>query len=718
MTGRRPALAEPVVASHAPARHGACLSAAGVVAVVAALLASVPGRAVADEPMSVPPSTLETRALGALEMRTAALLLSDQQGGGLAGAVSWTMVPSDGAVDVSEDAGRVHLVVDLDGGSLVRDPAPGRLSVGLYGYVLTVRGAVVAHLAEGVVVDDAATVHAIRAGGLKLLSRIDLPPGSYVLRLLVREHEQDLLMLRSVDVRVPAAGAAEAQVFPPLVPEDAGDWVIARRAGPVEPGLVPEGMVAAALPVISASEGVDLVAVVAGPVNVASLRARVLDLQGSVVGEPALTVRNTAAHGTDGGVRALHGTLAPLQVPAGPYRLRLEVAGSDSAVGQAGGAEELEILVTDEDVKGPWTHLADRALSPSRAVREVGAAREAAGPAPERARWTDVYLRALGAESDMAGEDGAVERLMRLEESVVAAGSARQLSHLAEVERRTAGQVLELDPACLATVVVVHWRTSRRYAAGRDELLARHARGIVSDVLEDVMGRKADDDTRALARAVLLRLATDAVRESSMSAALSFLERARRWGGEDPGVLLALGALHERSGEPREAVDPLRRLVEVAPEHGEGRLRLGVDLARTGQGAAASEILRPLLDGPQGWESVVAWQEMGRLLIGDGRLGEAVTHLRRGVERFPGDQTLHVLLAYALDMGGRPGDAARVVEEMPRARDSASGLARLHYAGWPDLDLDRLWSKVEDSARQGQETLASAVDRLAAEEPS
>ena len=93
--------------------------------------------------------TVRVRDLGAVEARTAALLLSGQSGGDLPGAILWC------AEQDTDEEGRVptHLYVELDGEALLYSASPGRAPVVVAAYAIDDQGVVVGSLAYGVIVE-------------------------------------------------------------------------------------------------------------------------------------------------------------------------------------------------------------------------------------------------------------------------------------------------------------------------------------------------------------------------------------------------------------------------------------------------------------------------------------------------------------------------------------------------------------------------------------
>ena len=163
--------------------------------------------------------------------------------------------------------------------------------------------------------------------------------------------------------------------------------------------------------------------------------------------------------------------------------------------------------------------------------------------------------------------------------------------------------------------------------------------------------------------------------------AVALVDRQQERGGGGAGRLINQPA--RRDGDLRLAVSVLfsaselervgdyavaiARIAEQAPDDrsvgAEGRLRLGVNLARVGSKRAAEQRLQECLapDRPR-WVRTVAYQELAVLLTEQGRLEEAARWLEQALQRLPrllavvaGDPQRHRQIA---DAPRRIGDHA------------------------------------------------------------
>jgi hypothetical protein len=70
----------------------------------------------------------------------------------------------------------------------------------------------------------------LRQGGLKFFGHLELPPGEYSVRVLLRNGMTGAFGRRSMPVTVPAFGAVEPVLLPPLFPEASGRWTVVRES--------------------------------------------------------------------------------------------------------------------------------------------------------------------------------------------------------------------------------------------------------------------------------------------------------------------------------------------------------------------------------------------------------------------------------------------------------------------------------------------------------
>ena len=166
----------------------------------------------------------------------------------------------------------------------------------------------------------------------------------------------------------------------------------------------------------------------------------------------------------------------------------------------------------------------------------------------------------------------------------------------------------------------------------------------------------------------------------------------------------------EKRGEFRQACQLLDQLLATLPQHREARLRLAVNLARSGNRPRARRILTELVAAPgKDWLQAVAFHELARDLIARDRFDEAKALLLAARERLPDDDQLQLLLAVARD-ALQGGAAAGDFELGLRSRADRPS-ARHRYQEWPEFTP----GAATEVTSQRLEALAAALQGLRSE---
>jgi len=272
---------------------------------------------------------------------TAAEILGNEEGGSL--PIAALAVPLPG--------GALPLLVEIEGPALLFGHQGPALEVEIYAYALDGAGAVRGFLTQRVNLDLEKVREALGAGGLKFYGDLALPPGSYTVRLLVRNAQSGARALRSLAVEVPAAGAeggaaaAAPFVSPPLFADAAGRWILAREQRGAEEASPPDPFLRGGAPFLPAVRPV-LAAGAEAPVTVlvsdlaaeqAQVRAKVLDAAGREVAGGKLRIA-AWRRGAAGALGRLEGSFATAGLPPGEYVLRVTVTDPRSGVAQSSTA--------------------------------------------------------------------------------------------------------------------------------------------------------------------------------------------------------------------------------------------------------------------------------------------------------------------------------------------------------------------------------------------
>jgi hypothetical protein len=187
--------------------------------------------------------------------------------------------------------------------------------------------------AQVVGLDLATSREAIARSGLKYYGHLNLTPGEYLVRVLVRNAETGRTGVEAVRLSIPAFGQREPAVLPPFFLDPPGRWVLVReRTGDQQASVVypftvkGEPYIPAAKPALKAGESADLCLVAyhldGGAVEV---DGRVLASNGDEVTGGRLELRERTITGMDGLDKLLL-RFDPSGLKAGAYRLEVAVA--------------------------------------------------------------------------------------------------------------------------------------------------------------------------------------------------------------------------------------------------------------------------------------------------------------------------------------------------------------------------------------------------------
>jgi hypothetical protein len=125
----------------------------------------------------------------------------------------------------------VPIVVEIDGPGLLANLQGEVVPAEIYAYAMDGSGAVRDFFSQNLGLALAKVGPQLKSGGLKFFGHLDLAPGDYSVRVLVRNGKTGAFSLRVVPVKVPAfALAAGPVLLPPFFPESPGKWLMTREA--------------------------------------------------------------------------------------------------------------------------------------------------------------------------------------------------------------------------------------------------------------------------------------------------------------------------------------------------------------------------------------------------------------------------------------------------------------------------------------------------------
>jgi VWFA-related protein len=226
----------------------------------------------------------------------------------------------------------VPVLIGVDGASLLAGPQPAALPVEVYAYALDEGGAVHDFFTQTVGLDLAKTGPSVRQDGLELFGHLDLLPGDYSLRVLVRNGANGVFCLKVVPLHVPAFGQGEPALLPPLVPASGRTLLVhleakdAPFANPFQ--LRDQPFVPEARPALEPGQAVRLVLagynLGAGPWKG---EATVVEAGGREIPGGPLAIAGRLAGGEGKPDRAVATFRLPAGLKPGHYELRVTLAG-------------------------------------------------------------------------------------------------------------------------------------------------------------------------------------------------------------------------------------------------------------------------------------------------------------------------------------------------------------------------------------------------------
>jgi VWFA-related protein len=129
-----------------------------------------------------------------------------------------------------QSAAYVPVILEIDGPTLLAGmEAAGR--VDLYAYATTKDGEFRSFFHRELRVDPARSRAARSGGGLKYYGHFELPPGDYVLRVLVRQESDGRMGTARLPLTVPDYSEPNAHLLPPFFFDPPGRWTLVRERG-------------------------------------------------------------------------------------------------------------------------------------------------------------------------------------------------------------------------------------------------------------------------------------------------------------------------------------------------------------------------------------------------------------------------------------------------------------------------------------------------------
>jgi VWFA-related protein len=261
-------------------------------------------------------------------LETASQITSGEERGSIASAVLAAPFRTAG------EAAYVPVVVEVDGPGLLAGTEGAALPAEVYVYALNEAGAIQDFVAQSFGLETAKAGPALQQSGLKFFGHLDLPPGSYSVRVLVRNGLTGAYSLRVAPVEIPAWAEGRPFLLPPLFPEPPGRWLMARETQKPGDPQVPYPFLQKGQPYIPASRPVldtsqeTAVALVGYNLPAGELKAesKILTRDGRDAGPGVIRLLGREGGGAAGPDRVAAAVRVP-QLAPGEYLLQVTLTG-------------------------------------------------------------------------------------------------------------------------------------------------------------------------------------------------------------------------------------------------------------------------------------------------------------------------------------------------------------------------------------------------------
>jgi VWFA-related protein len=237
----------------------------------------------------------------------------------------------------SAERSYVPVIIEVGGQGLLAGQKGDKTNLEVYTYATDARGEVRDFFSQAVGLDLKKGRQAVLDSGVKYYGHLNLSPGPYRLRVLVRNSETGRAGIETTAFTVPAFSAAQPDLLPPLFFEAPGRWLLVREhvkgAAAEDKGSVVYPFTVNGVPYVPAARPalhgeakaqLCLVAYNMGAGKLA-LAGEVLSAAGQVVPGGNLALVERTATGIAGFDKLL-ATFEPRGLPAGSYVLRVAVS--------------------------------------------------------------------------------------------------------------------------------------------------------------------------------------------------------------------------------------------------------------------------------------------------------------------------------------------------------------------------------------------------------
>jgi tetratricopeptide (TPR) repeat protein len=328
-------------------------------------------------------------------------------------------------------------------------------------------------------------------------------------------------------------------------------------------------------------------------------------------------------------------------------------------------------------------------------------------------RYSDVFRTLANGD-----RKAAVESAAALELQALAAHPGKAIEWLNQADGILLGSYLRTEPDCALPLVLFYQRLALTHSTRRSYPLIQRAL-LVADGLFEQLTLEADSSSkRRLTSDAYSGFAADLLTVPAPARAAEMLGRGLELTPDDADTGIALAVLLLRDRRPNDAESRLDHILKVQPANREARLRRA--LMRGGfsaEGRSGHELEKLATAGETDWIALVAAQERVRRLLATGDYDKSIAFLNRVLERFPGDSSLRVALAFASARASRRAEAYLAAQSALAAKASAGEGARRTFAELPIRLLRPQATRANLAAEERRPQLAKAVASFTPADP-
>ncbi len=140
------------------------------------------------------------------------------------------------AFRATRDWAYVPVIVEVDGKSLLAGHGQNALPVEIYVYVTDGKGEMKGFFTQQVKLDISRGRELLTGKGLKYYGHLELAPGDYLVRVLVRNATSGRAAVKAVPLSVPSFEQQETVMLPPFFLEEPGRWLLVRERQDIRAG--------------------------------------------------------------------------------------------------------------------------------------------------------------------------------------------------------------------------------------------------------------------------------------------------------------------------------------------------------------------------------------------------------------------------------------------------------------------------------------------------